>query len=299
MIRNFNRHLHQIWYQPGDLKEQWDGVGTEDYFELQKTFIDFCDRRGWTYTLWREDTILEFVQRHFPQYIDEFNNLDSIIKKVDCARLMILYVFGGVYVDIDAYLHPHQDLQDFLELKEIVREEYNPTMWHIDPVMPIEHQYDLIVGQEKTICEYHYNKYGIVVPKLNNAVIFTRPHFDFFLQVIERGFKRKNNSIINSFGVQTFSSMIYEHMARNINNIIDIDDYNYPSNILTVPYIYFYELDTHTDWYTEIGGIDKHKYSEHQFIVHKFDGNWDGEEYSVWLDKLTKGNIVKPGEEKL
>lgn len=292
MIRNFNRHLHQIWYQPGDLNELWNGVGTEDYFQLQKTFTDFCDRRGWEYTLWREDSILDFVERHFPQYLDEFINLDSIIKKVDCARLMILYVYGGVYVDVDAYMK--QDLEDFLSLKEIVREEYNPTMWHINPVMPITNKYDLIVGQEKTICEYHYNKYGIVVPKLNNAVIFTRPHFDFFLQVIERGFKRKKNSIINSFGVQTFSSMLYEYMARNINNIIDIDDYNYPSNILTLPYIYFYELDSHEDWYIKAGGIEKHKYSDLQFIVHKFDGNWDGEQYGEWLEKLTKGNIKKP-----
>ena len=48
MIRNFNRHVHQIWYQPGDLKEQWKDVGTEDYFKLQSTFIDFCERREWS-----------------------------------------------------------------------------------------------------------------------------------------------------------------------------------------------------------------------------------------------------------
>tara|TARA_B100000683_G_scaffold198550_1_gene191660 strand:- start:2209 stop:3108 length:900 start_codon:yes stop_codon:yes gene_type:complete len=297
MIRNFNRHIHQIWFQTGDLEEQWKDKGSEDYFKMQQSFIDFSYNKGWDYTLWREDSILDFIQKHFPQHIDEYNAIDSIIKKVDCARLMILYVYGGLYVDVDAYLK--RDLDDFLSLKEIEREEYNPTMWHINPTMPITNEYDLVVGQEKTVCEYHYNKYGIIVPKLNNAVIFTRPHFDFFLQVIERGFKRKKNSIINSFGVQTFSSLLYERMARNINKIIDIDDYNYPSNILTLPYIYFYEMDTDTDWYTDIGGIDKHVKSPHQYIVHKFDGNWDGELYSKWLEKLTHGNIRKPDEEEL
>lgn len=292
MIKDFSRHIHQIWFQTGDLKEEWASIGSEDYFELQKSYIDFCKDKGWKYTLWREDTILELIQEHFPHYYKEFNALDSIIKKVDCARLMILYVYGGLYVDIDTYLA--RDLEEFLNLKEIVRRDYAPTMWHMSPEKPLLYEYKMVVGQEKTICEFHYNQFGIVIPKINNAVIFCSPKYDFFLKVIETGFKRRNNSIMNSFGVQTFSNLILEHMADEVNTLLDIDDYNYKTEILTLPYIYFYELDIDLEYYLKVGGTEEYLNSPLQYIVHKFDGNWDGEEYGQFLEKLTDGRISRP-----
>lgn len=291
MIHNFNKHIHQIWFQPGDLKEQWKDLGSQDYFEMQNTYIDFCKNKGWKYTLWREDSILPFVQQYFPEYYDEYINLDSIIKKVDCARLMILYVFGGMYVDVDSYLK--RDLDDFLNLKHITREEYSYTLWHINPRMPITHDYDLIIGQEKTICEYHYNKFGIQFPKLNNAVIFCRQGLDLFLEVIQKGFRRKNHSILNSFGVHTFSNTVYKYMHKFVEKTLETDTYNLPSKILTLPFIYFYEMDVDQDWYIKAGGLEKYIKDPRQYIVHKFDGNWDGEQYEEFLNKLTNRNVIK------
>lgn len=291
MINNFNKHIHQIWFQQGDLEVEWKDKGSQDYFEMQDTFINFCHNKDWKYTLWREDTILELISKHFPEYYNEFTTLDSIIKKVDCARLMILYVHGGLYVDIDSYLK--RDLDEFLDLDYITRDEYSYTLWHINPKMPITHTYDLIAGQEKTICEYHYNKFGVQVPKINNAVIFCRPGLELFLEVIEKGFKRKHHSILNSFGVHTFSTTLYNHMNKFIERTLDKDVYSIPSKILTLPYIYFYEMDVDQEWYIKAGGLEKFIGDPRQYIVHKFDGNWDGEAYEVFLNKLTDNNIIK------
>ena len=293
MINNFKKHIHQIWYQPGDLHQQWDNLGSENYFDMQKTYTDFCKRKGWEYTLWREDTILPFVQQHFPQYYNQFINLDSIIKKVDCVRLMILYVYGGVYVDVDSYLK--RDLDEFLDLKSIKRDEYTYTLWHINPDLKITHNYDLIAGQEKTVCEYHYNKFGIQIPKINNAVLFCGPGLDILLQIIEKGFKRKHLSILNSFGVQTFSNILYHHMRQFIDETIDSDNYNLESKYLILPFIYFYEMDVDKPWYIKAGGQEKFINDPRQYIVHKFDGNWDGEHYKDFIGKLTNNNISKAG----
>lgn len=294
MVNNFTKHIHQIWYQTEDLSIQWDNIGSQDYFEMQKTYTDFCERKGWKYTLWREDTILPLVKEHFPQYYDDFINLDSIIKKVDCARLMILYVYGGVYVDVDSYLK--QDLDEFLNLKSIKRDEYTYTLWHINPDMELTHTYDFIAGQEKTVCEYHYNKFAIQIPKVNNAVIFCGPKLDVFLEIIDLGFKRKHLSILNSFGVQTFSNVLYHHMRKFIDDTIDSDNYNLPSKFLILPFIYFYEMDVDEPWYIEAGGQEKFINDPRQVIVHKFDGNWDGEHYKEFIDKLTNNNISKVGD---
>jgi len=277
MIKNFNKHIHQIWYQEGDLKEQWKDKGSEDYFNLQKSYTDFCKSKKWRYTLWRESSILKLVEEHFPQYLEDFKNLDSIIKKVDCARLMILYVYGGLYVDVDSFLK--RDLDEFLDLKEFDREPYNYFLWHIKKAKKITHEYELIAGQEKTVCEYHYDKFAMTIPKINNAVIFCGPKLDILLKIIDKGFKRKHLSILNSFGVQTFSNTLYHYMREFLDELIDTQDYNLPSKYLLLPYVFFYEKNNVED--------------PRQFIVHKFDGNWDGEQYKDFIGKLTNNNISK------
>lgn len=291
LINNFTNHIHQIWFQEGDLNELWNGIGSGDYFEFQKSYVDFCEKNGWQYTLWREESIVALIRVYFPQYLDEFNKLDSIIKKVDCARLMILYVYGGVYVDLDSYMK--KDLNEFLNLKSIQREEYNYTMWHINPDMPVHHMYDLIVGQEKTVCEYHYDKFGIIVPKINNAVIFCRPGLEIFLEVIEKGFKRKDYAIMNSFGVHTFSNTVYQHMHKLVEDCLDKNVYHIPSKILVLPTVYFYEMNVDEPWFVKAGGDPKFINDQRQYIVHKFDGNWDGETYDKFLTDLTQNNITK------
>lgn len=277
LINNFKKHIHQIWFQEGDLNLQWKGKNKENYFLMQKSYIDFCTKKGWEYTLWRESSILELVKEYFPDYLEEFINLDSIIKKVDCSRLMILYVYGGVYVDVDSYLK--RDLDEFLNLKEFNREPYNYFLWHINKAKKITHSYNLIAGQEKTVCEYHYDKFGITIPKINNAVIFCGPKLDILLKIIDKGFKRKDMSILNSFGVQTFSNTFYHYMRGFLDNLIDTQDYSLPSKYLFLPYMFFYEKNDIDD--------------PRQFIVHKFDGNWDGEQYKDFIGKLTDNNISR------
>ena len=293
MVSNFTKHIHQIWYQPEDLSIQWANKGSEDYFDLQSTYVDFCKHKGWEYTLWRENTILPFIQEHFPDYYEDFVNLDSIIKKVDCARLMILYVYGGVYVDIDSYLK--RDLDEFLNLQSIKRDKYTYTLWHINQDYEITHNYDLIVGQEKTVCEYHYTKFGMTIPKVNNAVIFCGPKVDFLLEIIRKGFQRKHLSILNSFGVQTFSNILYHYMRKFIDEVIDSENYDLKSRVLILPYIYFYEMDVDTPWYIKAGGKEEYINDSRQFIVHKFDGNWDGEHYKEFINKLPGNSIAKVG----
>lgn len=284
MIDNFNKHIHQIWWQSDDPIQSWKELGFPQYEEYQKTYIEFSKNNNWGYTLWQEDLILDLVKNEFPHYYYDFIKLDSVIKKVDCARLMILYVYGGLYVDIDSYLK--KDLNQFLQLKEIIRDEYDYTMWHIHPKMEIKQTYDLIIGQEKTIYEYYYNKFGIQIPKCNNAVIFCKKELQLLKDIIDIGFIRKHNSILDSFGVHTFSLKIYDEMSKYVNNLFNNPSKVENSNILTLPYIYFYEMDVDTDTYLQDGGKVKFVNDNRQFIVHKFDGNWDGERYDMFLNRI-------------
>ena len=51
------------------------------------------------------------MKRLFPELLELYNNYNVHIKRVDAVRLLYLYAYGGVYMDIDfACLKPLEDL---------------------------------------------------------------------------------------------------------------------------------------------------------------------------------------------
>ena len=56
---------------------------------------------GYDYILWTDESIENFVHTHFSWYLPTWNRLDPFIKKIDCIRYMWMYVYGGIYADID------------------------------------------------------------------------------------------------------------------------------------------------------------------------------------------------------
>lgn len=58
----------------------------------------------WKVQLWTWDMVIELIQKHYPEYYEVFVKLPRIISCCDIARMMILTVHGGVYVDLDFYL---------------------------------------------------------------------------------------------------------------------------------------------------------------------------------------------------
>jgi len=53
------------------------------------------------HVLWLDEDNERLVQEHFPQFLIQWNALNSIVQKTDIARLMYLYKFGGIYADMD------------------------------------------------------------------------------------------------------------------------------------------------------------------------------------------------------
>lgn len=267
MIQNLNKNIHQIWLQPED------GNSYRQYIRYTRGYKRYAENNGWDYFFWDNEATELFVKSEFPHYYDRFYYLDSVIKKADCLRYMLLYSIGGLYVDMDTYLKG--DLNEFINSKEIVRGDYEYTPWYIDPKLKIEHNYNLIVGQEKSICEYHYNKFGLQIKKLNNGVMFGNQGYNLFLDLIKQGFILEKNTILNSFGVHMFSNMIYKKMAEFNDDMFYLNDYKVKSDILTLPPIFFHEMDVDKSNFVRRGGKKQFIKDKRQLIVHNFDCNWD------------------------
>lgn len=65
----------------------------------------------WNYVLFDDQDNFKFVQKHFPEYVDFFNQLKYPIQKADFIRYCFLFVNGGVYADLDIeFIAPIDDL---------------------------------------------------------------------------------------------------------------------------------------------------------------------------------------------
>lgn len=51
--------------------------------------------------IWNGYDCYFFVKKYFPEYFDMYNNLKYPIQKCDIVRLMIVYIYGGIYSDVD------------------------------------------------------------------------------------------------------------------------------------------------------------------------------------------------------
>lgn len=107
--------FHTIWFDFGkgnDVFPKYD----KNMNQLLKLHPD------WEFKLWREHEVIALIKENVPEFLETFTNYEEPIKKHDSARIIILYLFGGVYLD-----------QDFIPVRKI-----NPLM----------KSYEFIIGNE-------------------------------------------------------------------------------------------------------------------------------------------------------
>ena len=56
---------------------------------------------GWLMHLWTDGANRMLVEQLFPDLLQLYDSYDVSIKRVDAVRLMYLYAYGGVYMDLD------------------------------------------------------------------------------------------------------------------------------------------------------------------------------------------------------
>ncbi len=98
--------LHQIWFQ-----------GIDNIIEPYKSCfinsIKILKHTKWDHQFWDKERIETLILDKYPQYWNLYNKCDILIQKLDVARYIILYHYGGCYMDMDMEM-----LKDFHDLLE-------------------------------------------------------------------------------------------------------------------------------------------------------------------------------------
>lgn len=85
---------------------------------------EFCELHGYEYKMWGLKECEELICDKYLHYVDLWNSFRYPIQRCDFIRYLILYEYGGWYVDCDVF--PIQDLSSLSDNKEVF------TTWNDD-----------------------------------------------------------------------------------------------------------------------------------------------------------------------
>jgi hypothetical protein len=86
------KHFHFVWWQG---KDKMPDYGKENVAKWTKLHPDY------KVTVWSKSTLDPIVKREFPEYWEAWQSMEHLVQNVDLAKLLLLYLFGGFYIDMD------------------------------------------------------------------------------------------------------------------------------------------------------------------------------------------------------
>lgn len=96
--------IHQTW-ETLDVPEIWK--------EAEREWRRFCSENNYEYKLWTADDRRALVADKFSWYLPTFDALKMNVQRADAWRYFALYVYGGIYIDLD-FVPKHTNIKALL-----------------------------------------------------------------------------------------------------------------------------------------------------------------------------------------
>jgi mannosyltransferase OCH1-like enzyme len=173
---NFPKNIFQTW-KTKDVPEQW-----------KKAQLSVIEKNpNWNYTLLTDDDNDKLVKENFPDFYQTFVSLKYPIQRADAVRYCVLYLYGGIYLDLDYICNKSFD--------------------------------DIILNKEVGLI-YSNNTSGI----FTNSILISKKNSNFWLLTLQQIQKplpwyekiSKHFEIMNSTG-----PMMINYVAKNNKNYIE------------------------------------------------------------------------------
>jgi mannosyltransferase OCH1-like enzyme len=85
---------------PKIIFQTWKTYDVPDNWKFsQKTVKE--KNKDWKYVLLSDEDNLKIVKKYFPDFLPYYVNFKYNIQRADAIRYMVLYLYGGVYLDLD------------------------------------------------------------------------------------------------------------------------------------------------------------------------------------------------------
>jgi len=104
--------IHQTW-KTEEIPEKW------------KDAVHSCKIKNpdYKYILWTDKRMEEFVKYKFPDFYKTYMGYPHHIQRCDAFRYLVLYIYGGIYLDMDIVCK--KNLDPFLSYDIVFAKSYN------------------------------------------------------------------------------------------------------------------------------------------------------------------------------
>ena len=226
--------LHQIWFQG------WDEVPLR--YRLLSEHIRSLHNPDWTYMFWCEDSMnraVDTLSKFNPAIAETYYGYEYMISKIDFAKYVILYIHGGVYVDMDTY-----------------------GVQRLDPLFDTP---DLTVSETNNFFAKLIKKTRIMkLPFVNNAIIGSQQGDKLMMEIIENCINRKNSKFWHNYTLYVLDSTGPWMVSNALNKT------QQPFKILDAKYLHSQSEGGKSESLSNKELIDKNVYA-----VHLYDKSWD------------------------
>lgn len=120
--------------------------------------IENCKKINYDFEIkiWNGKECYLLVQKYFPEKVDLYNSFKYPIQRCDMARLMILYIYGGIYSDIDRYsIKSYNILLSKYKEYNVILTKYKYNMYITNDIMICNKNNKFIYNCVNNIIKYN------------------------------------------------------------------------------------------------------------------------------------------------
>jgi mannosyltransferase OCH1-like enzyme len=169
---SFPKVIHQIWF---DFE---NGIKMDDdHKQIMEMNTKHIIDNGYEYRLWNISSANDFIEKNYPFYVSFMRKRWTYdIIKCDFFRYLIMYHFGGLYIDLDFVL-----------------------------IKPLNEMFEQYTKYDVTLFEEWYNSANFenkssIEGSLHNGCLLSKPRNEFWLKMI-------NKLITNAPSIKTKESV--------------------------------------------------------------------------------------------
>lgn len=142
----------------------------------------------YTYHLYTDEDMYEFVNTHFQGDVANcYNQLNIIVAKVDFWRYLVLYKYGGVYLDMDASIE--RPLRELIrdEDEAIITAEGNPDLY-VQWALIFSKEHPILSKTVELIVDnIRNNRFPNDIHKMTGPSVYTRAINEYHAELTDGG----------------------------------------------------------------------------------------------------------------
>ena len=177
--------------------------------ELPSQYIPFYEnlmkhKHNWNYLFFDDNDIVEFIKNKMPAYYEFFKNLQFKIQQIDFFRYLVIYYYGGLYLDLDVFID--LDLQD-LQLYDCA---FPIELKNINDTLLVNKNQNFLIGNYAFYAKPRHPFIKSIIHHITNPKIT--------IQDIELGCKHNNDPSEQVFVYYTTGPILVSYTYSNYVN---------------------------------------------------------------------------------